>query len=96
MRLTFFVILLLTATFQNVDGQEQGYRFESRVEVVAVDVAVTRDNKPVNGERRRTLLVSIGNETPGIRRGLPSTDVDRPSSGSIGLGTQNPCRGLMF
>ena len=40
---------LLALTGQHTGAQEQTYRFERRVDVVAVDIAVTDDGRPVGG-----------------------------------------------
>jgi VWFA-related protein len=46
MKFAFTVAVVLLASFS---AQEQRYRFETRVEAVAVDVAVVHDGRPVNG-----------------------------------------------
>ena len=44
-----FSLLAVTFFATTLWAQEQEYRFETRVEAVAVDVAVTRDDRPVAG-----------------------------------------------
>ena len=49
MRLVLLAVSLLAVTARDIAAQEQRYRFERRVDVVAVDIAVTRDGRPVDG-----------------------------------------------
>jgi VWFA-related protein len=49
MRLLSLVISLLAVTGRDLYPQEPSYRFERRVDVVAVDIAVTDDGRPVAG-----------------------------------------------
>jgi VWFA-related protein len=49
MRLVLLAISLLAVTGRDIGAQEPSYRFERRVDVVAVDIAVTRDGRPVDG-----------------------------------------------
>ena len=49
MRRALFVISLLIAAGRGIGAQEPSYRFERRVDVVAVDVAVTDEGRPVDG-----------------------------------------------
>jgi Ca-activated chloride channel family protein len=48
MKLALVVIVLLTAPWR-LYPQERPYRFDSRVQAVTVDVAVTRDGRPLDG-----------------------------------------------
>jgi VWFA-related protein len=49
MRSVVLALALLAAARQNVGAQEQTYRFERRVDVVTVDIAVTDDGRPLGG-----------------------------------------------
>jgi VWFA-related protein len=49
MKLLSCAVSLLAVTGHNTVAQEQTYRFEKRVDVVAVDIAVTSDGRPLEG-----------------------------------------------
>jgi VWFA-related protein len=49
MRPVLLAVSLLAVTGRNTGAQEPSYRFERRVDVVAVDIAVTRGGRPVDG-----------------------------------------------
>ena len=49
MRLVVLTISLIAVTGRDIYAQEPSYRFERRVDAVAVDIAVTDDGRPVDG-----------------------------------------------
>ncbi len=49
MRLVVLILSLMAVTGRDVCAQEPSYRFERRVDAVAVDIAVTDDGRPVDG-----------------------------------------------